>query len=173
MYVHAKARAAIICHPRTASSSLGHMLRNSARGFEKIGNHHSLVPEICDQMDVVACVLRNPLDLLVSWYYYHRKRIEAKETFQDFLYWFRENPNIWVQYGLLYGIPYCNYTMRFECIQQDLTEFCRKIGVAEIILPERNVSRYREKRPWHEFYEGIQVPEFKLMEPRQDKEIPV
>jgi len=170
MYVCEKRRAAFICHPRTGSSALGHVLRSHS-GFTKIGNHHSLRPNELDPSWTIACVVRNPLDMLVSWFYYHRHFDGG--GFQEFLYWFHENPCIWVQWGLLYGLPYCNYTLRFENLQQDLDEFMLKIDHPQLDVPERNVSKRRCRRPWHQYYTGVVVPPFKLCEPKQEKEIPI
>lgn len=171
MYVNEKRKAVFICHPRTASSALGWVFRSYPLGFVKVGNHHSLNPKMLGGM-TVACVVRNPLDMLVSWYYYHRNDWDGK-PFQDFLHWFAENPNVWVKHGILYGVPYANHILRYEHLDSDLEAFWKKIGMDPVPLPVRNVSKKREGRPFHEFYSGVTVPDIKLMEPVQENEIPV
>ena len=168
MYVNSKRNAVFIAHPRTGSSAIGYVFRNSALGFVKVENHHSIDPKLC--AGTVACVLRNPFDALVSWFHYHRK---FEGNFQEFLYWFHENPNIWVQHGLLYGAPYANHILRYEYLQADMDEFMLKIGGTPFEIPLRNVSKTRDGRPWHEYYPGVTVPAFKICEPKQENVFPV
>lgn len=158
MYVNYSKKLAFICHPRTASVAISHLLRE--RGWEDIAGHHNVVPEICKQPNwTIACVLRNVFDILVSWYFWHR---HFEGTFQEFLFWFKDNPNLYTTFGLFYGLPYSNHILRFENLQDDFNEFLIKVNLEPIKISLKNVTERRKGRSWHEFYKGVVVPEFKI-----------
>jgi hypothetical protein len=72
-YINRAARLAFLAHPRAASHSIARALQEQA-GFKSEGQHHDgrdrirrLWPESNDW--TFFCVVRNPYDALVSWWY--------------------------------------------------------------------------------------------------------
>lgn len=163
MYVNKHYKAGFICHPRTASSATGHMLRRV--GFDKYGNHHAVAMRWLLPGWSIACTVRNPLDTLVSWFFYDRHHQHA-DNFELWLADFEINGNMWTKNGLFYGLQYANYVLRFEHLQEDWDNWLKLIGYRQrVVIPKRNVSKRREGRPWHEFYAGIKIPSVKICVP--------
>lgn len=160
MYIDRERKAAFICHPKTGSSALGWVI-NKQMHLEKVGTHHTVEPQILGPDWKVGCVVRHPIDTLVSWYFYHR---HFEGTFQEFL--FRE-PSRWMRYGLFYGLPYATHVLRFEHLQKDWYSFCDEVGWTRYPIPVKNVSERRAGRHWQEFVVGCTIPDIKICDPEK------
>lgn len=146
MWVHKD--VAFICHPRTASSAISYCLRENL-GFRNLGHHHSV--ELVDGYRVIGCTVRNPLDTLVSWYFYDRHS-PLQGDFESWVKNFLENPIHFVQDGLFYGRRLATHVLRFENLDFDFKRFLEMAGLDHYPIPKRNISERREGRPWQEFY---------------------
>lgn len=138
MYVHEEKKVAFIAHPRTASSATGHTLLQM--GFTIVGNHHSL--ESGREDWTVGCTVRNPFDVMVSWY--HNKPREEKSfalwlpRFIDECHYFDDN------HLMFYGQPYATHVLRFENLQKEFDKFCFDAKLCPRQILPRNVSTRKE-----------------------------
>jgi hypothetical protein len=131
-------------------------------------DHGILTPERRSSV-VVASTIRNPFDALVSHYVKVSKRFtadpdkrpaaaEAASSFEGWLE-FRFKPG---PYSRLRGrMPEqpirwtegSDVVMRFERLQADFDDLLRRVGAPEpLVIPQRNVTGARKKRPYQEFY---------------------
>lgn len=145
MYVDRDRKVAFICHPRTASLAISKVFHKIP--LERIGDHHGVNPKIIEPGWRVACVLRNPIDCLVSWYFHHR---HFEGSFEDWLKVMHYKSK-WLACGMFYGMPFCTHFLRFEHLQRDFFEFCDEVGWPKYSIPQYNVSKNREGRSWKEF----------------------
>lgn len=147
MYVLKNKKIAFIGHPRTGSTAIGHVLIEHLN-FELVNGYHKVAPEILEPDWIVGCTVRNIFDTIVSWYFYNRHPGPFEEWLPDFL----NNPNHLIKDGLFYGQKYATHVLRFEHLDADFQEFLLKASLNSYPLPKKNVSRYREERPWRNFY---------------------
>ena len=146
-----------IAHPKTASVATQAALRTI--GAVSIGNHHEVDVHLCQRIldagGVILSTIRNPFDLLLSWYFHGRKRNNALTT-KPFTEWLREflrNPNHYVRQGLFFGLPWTNRVLRFETLQQDFDAVIREFTGNPLRIAPANVSEERAGRPYQEFYD--------------------
>ena len=112
----------MICHPKTGSQSMQHVLRKQFSARPVRGMHYIDEEEchrITGQGGIVACTVRNPWDLMVSWYFYsrHDPKPNWGGTIEDFKTWLLRTliaGNGWIEKGLFYGADFCNRIFRFE-----------------------------------------------------------
>jgi len=156
MYIF-KRKLAFIAHPKTASSSTRNALREL--GVKKFGTHHEVKEKWCTPVleagGKVACTVRNPYDLMVSWYFHYMKRRgdETRESFKEWMPVQLSNPNHYIREGLFFGTKWCNVVMRFETLQQDFDALLSSVGMTPTTLEPFNVSHNRESRPYQEMYD--------------------
>lgn len=148
MYVNHYHEAIFIAHPRTASTATAHVLMQ--KGFEIIGDHHYVDHECIPRDYKVICTVRNPFDLMVSWY--HNKPRE-----QPFALWLPEflDGCHYLQDRIFYGQPYATHVMHFEYLQEDFDQIAKQVGLPQTEIPPRNVSRERKVKgfPFIAYYD--------------------
>ncbi|MFZ9061676.1 MAG: sulfotransferase family 2 domain-containing protein [Steroidobacteraceae bacterium] len=102
--------------------------------------------------------VRNPWDRLVSWYAYllkdttHRRhRQVAAGSFEDFARaeLRRDDRSQWWMIANQAGELGLDFVGRFENLEQDVAEVCRRLGLPVAPLPRENVST---RRPYQEYY---------------------
>jgi len=148
MYVDEEKKVAFIAHPRTASSATGHVL--TQLGFTQWVNHHGFKPEWDLSGWTVFSTVRDPFDVMVSWYY-HKKR-HQEETFQTWLPKFIAVSNEYLDQGMFFGFAYCTHVMSYETLQEDFDYIMDVTGFPQTEIPFRNVSQDRPDTPLSEFY---------------------
>ncbi len=159
MYV-IKPNFGYIAHPKTASSATKDALCKNF-GAEIQGQHHCVDEECCRSIlesgGIVMATIRNPYDLLVSWYFHYKQRrgttANDMKSFETWLPQQLSNPNQYIRKGLFYGLPWANRVLRFENLQTDLDAVLVEAGLAPVTLEQFNVSRHREGRPYREMYD--------------------
>jgi len=147
-----------IAHPKTASSATQRVLRDL--GADLHGNHHDVDGELCQQIldagGIIMATVRNPFDLMVSWYFhYKQRRGTTANDMKSFATWLPQqlsNPNQYIKKGLFYGWPWFNRTVRFENLQRDFDRVLVEAGIEPITIEPFNVSRFREGRCYQEMY---------------------
>jgi len=116
MYVHVDKKVAYISHPKTASSSIAHVLLNEL-GFDFAGRHHEIVkpPGGWEGWSVISTI-RDPLDTLVSWYFHHAKHMGEPPVFSTWLRSFIRRPNPLVADRLFFGLKYTTHVLIYEVL---------------------------------------------------------
>ena len=115
-------------------------------GEEKFNNYFSFA------------FIRNPWDWQVSLYSYMRRKashpqhniVKNLESFEDYIHW-RCEEDVHFQKDFIYSMDgklLVNFIGRFEFIDRDFNEICKKIGISAV-LPKINVSN---TTPYQEFY---------------------
>lgn len=112
----------MICHPKTGSQSMQKVLRESFKA-RPVRGLHFINPDECERIrnegGIVASTVRNPWDLMVSWYCYtmlqaHNSQYPEVEPFKSWLLRTLEAGNGWIEKGLFFGVEQCNRIFRFE-----------------------------------------------------------
>lgn len=138
MYVHKEKDVAFIAHPKTASLAMGQTLQEI--GFTQVGSHHQFKEVWC--LKHTFSVVRNPFDLIVSWYYSQ----PAKEGL-TFAKWVvkvirPESPYSYVN-DLFFGLKSSTDVLHFENLQEDFDRFTEKVGLPRTKLKRTNISTRR------------------------------
>jgi hypothetical protein len=119
-------------------------------------------PQVFDSYTAFT-VVRNPFDRAVSNYHFllqrpehHSHRHVRQMTFDEYLKflksrrWMRD-PTQRYRVAGAHGELLCTPILRFESLQADFADLCRRLGLAGgDALGHRNPSRHR---PFHEYYE--------------------
>ncbi len=150
MYVHQEKKVAFIAHPRTASQATGSVLK--IRGFKLIGGHHQFPEEWKPEGWTTFATVRNPFDLMVSWYYQEMYK-SGREV--EFDWWLRERlqkPNDYMRQGLFFGLDFCTDILHFENLQEEFNQLMKRVGLSPMKIPWKNVSDKRAGRHFIYYY---------------------
>ena len=148
---------AFIAHPKTASTATMKVLR--AQGAQLYGNHHEVQEDRCsmilDSGGIVMSTVRNPFDVMVSWYFHYanRRKGAVMEPFREWLPWILNHPNPYMEQGMFYGLPWTNWVLRYENLQADFNAGLTELGLAPVVISPANVSHLRDGRPYQEMYD--------------------
>lgn len=148
MYVHEEKKVCFIAHPRTASTATGKVLLGKL-DFGQCINHHGFKPGLIPKDWTVFATVRNPFDLLVSWYWHKRREHEFPEWLPIFL----KESNEFLDKGLFFGLPYCTHVLRYENLQDDFNQVIVEAGFPPTEIPQHNVSLRRDDRPLSDYYD--------------------
>jgi hypothetical protein len=141
MYIHTEKQAAFIGHPRTASSAMAVALLSL--GFEQVGSQNDLNEDLCLEGWTIFAVVRDPYDLIVSWYY---NQLHDETTFEDWLEVFLNDPYNYANAngpGIFFGLDYCTHILRYESLQADFDSLLSGLELAQTDLTYENVSTAR------------------------------
>ncbi len=157
MYLLTEQNLGYIAHPKTASSAMQRTLRKL--GAELRGTHHAVDDELCYNIlnsgGRVVATIRNPFDLMVSWYFHyaHRRPGKVMEPFKEWLPNQIAKPNQYLTQGMFYGLHLVNRILRFEHLQEDFDRLCDEYGLPHTRIEPFNVSAERDGRPYQEMYD--------------------
>lgn len=148
---------AFIAHPRTASRATGKAL--VAAGCDTHDGHHTAVPKRCEQIladgGIVACTIRNPFDLAVSWYFnwhFEERGVRTKPgEFEPYVlggfksgYYVEDNDPYY------YGLQWANRVLRFENLEEDLHNLMLEAGMEPVKTePYGVLERDRDYRVYY------------------------
>jgi hypothetical protein len=127
-----------ICHPNTGSRSLRAALRKL--NAEEVLGHHQVCAKRAAQTRACVCVVRNPYDIMASWY------CRMPATITLFEVWLantlqgdrhHEGPQ---PCGLFYGLNWATDVVRFEDLPGSLNVVTEKLGLPRLILGQKGVS---------------------------------
>lgn len=104
--------------------------------------------------------VRNPWDLMVSYYHYiksrenhHRSRqVNALKSFKDYIYYEIDRGKV-SQSRLIYDANdnlQMNYVGRFENLEENFQEICLRVGLPHVRLEHQNKSA---RRSYQEYYD--------------------
>jgi len=148
--------------PHTASSSTITVFRKweRDRGFgREIKTHHILLPDIKKQLqedphlpqitsEVVWTVLRNPYDLVVTWWF-RRGIPRGRSDFRSFASSWRDEPYV-VNGKMYFHLPDAKRILFYERLVEDLQKLARDLDLPTIELPMTNPTL--DKKPWQTYY---------------------
>jgi len=138
-YVNKERGLIFLAHPRTASQSIGGYLESV--GFELDGNNHHLGRR--GHSGVAFAVVRNPYDVLVSWWFNRNWPIPFGVEF------FERLKTLAVYFEpLWFHLPDTDHIIHFENLEGGLSSFLGE----KVSLEKKNVSKKRKGRHWREFY---------------------
>jgi len=130
-------------------------------GGQLYGSHHDAEERWCrpilDAGGIIMSTVRNPYDLLVSWYFHYKARRGTQANdMESFKVWLPQqlgSPNQYIRKGLFFGLPWTNRVLRYEHLQTDLNAVLVEVGLAPVTLEQVNVSTHREGRRYQEMYD--------------------
>lgn len=159
MYVLEDKNFGYIAHPKTASSATSRIVRDTF-GAKQVGNHHAAKEEWCrpilDSGGIIMATIRNPYDLMVSWYFHYAARRPGTpmEPFTEWLPNIIKKPNGYIEQGIFFGLKWANRILRFEHLQEDFDLLCDEVGLPRTFIESFNVSAERKGRPYQEMYDS-------------------
>jgi len=134
-----------IAHPNCASRSIRKALEK--RGAIKYGHHHRFDLEVIERCEHVFCVLRNPFDIILSWY--HRTQAgPGCMTFEDWVPYVLHGgePRHFEGPGkLFYGFEHCDWWCKFENLQRDFDTVMRSAGLKTVGLNHIGKTKNKPK----------------------------
>ena len=134
--------AVFLEHPRTGSTALREALK-------KIGgqphSRHSFVKARQNEKTIVT--VRNPYDVLVSWWLIIGER-EGYKTFADFLTRCNDRELMTKDGRLFYYDG--DYTLHYEQLDRDVGMVLRTLGLKQVTLKRRNPTP--NKMPYQNYY---------------------
>jgi hypothetical protein len=95
------------------------------------------------------CVIRNPYDKMVSWYFWKKSKLSFKNFCKN------NNCNN-MKIHTINNTPVCDFYIRFENLQEDIINICKKLGITDYVidtLPEYKSSTKRSKKNYREYYD--------------------
>jgi len=146
-------KIAFIAHPKTASQATGGVLKNL--DFKIVGSHHSW--QHCPEDWIVFATIRNPFDLMVSWYYQEMYKSGAEVNFDWWLWKRLQEPNHYMKQGLFFGLGICTDVLHFENLQEEFDQLMKKVGLPQTKIPRKNVSDKREGRHFIDYYNSESI----------------
>jgi len=145
-----------IAHPKMASRSISKAI--VALGGRQYGSHHEIVHDLLEDERrrgaSVGCVIRNPYDVIVSWFFH--SEVRNNKNVRPFSKWAREtivNGNGHLEYGMYKGLHLCDTVMRFENLEVDWKAWTEKCGLKPVPLKYVGVSLDRSYAHYSRFYD--------------------
>ena len=139
-----------ICHPNTGSRSLAKGLKEA--GASQIGGHHNICTKTLAGTRACVCVIRNPYEIMASWYFKKRKPGEFHDWVANLLQGKRnfQGPQ---PSGLFYGLIWATHVVKFEEIPDGLNNVTDILELPRLEFgqvaysgrtPEYHLSFYKE-----------------------------
>lgn len=124
-------------HPRTASTSMRHVLQQVGGKPQK---RHAFICARGNEKTV--CTVRNPFDLLVSWWEIVGER-QGFSTFKDFLIGCRDP--FMVRGGKLFYFLETDFILRFENLEAELNSVLKIYRIPIVRLPHLQVTIHKHE----------------------------
>ena len=158
---------AMICHPKTGSQSMQKCLRSEFNARVVRGMHafdQTECERIIGEGGIVACTVRNPWDLLLSWYYYseHGPKYNTPAAkiipFNEWLPRVLAAGNGWIEKGLFYGAEQCNRILRFEHnLGAQLNNCLHDCGIPMVELPHLAKTDHTHYRDYYNTESAVKL----------------
>lgn len=145
---------AFIAHPKTGSQSCRLALKRDLRA-QQVRGHHTVdeptVDRLTESNGIIACTVRNPFDVMVSWYFYSHRHADQLPDFSEWVTHTIEAGNGWIEQGMFYGAKHCNAIIRFEDgVERQLNRFLTKCGLPNVSLDYVGSTKHNEYRYYYE-----------------------
>lgn len=136
---------AMICHPKTGSQSMERVLR-STFDARVVNGMHGIDEKECKRIveagGSVACTVRNPWDLMVSWYHYCLGNGSTTDYFNTWAMNVLETGNGWLEKGF-YGVEHCNRIFYFEHdLERQLNNCLQDCRLPAVKLPRLGATQH-------------------------------
>lgn len=155
MAVLLRGKLLFLAHPRTASTALRDALLE--RGGEKVSSHHAgledSVVQKAHRKEPVLTVVRNPYDILVSWWIVRTHNRPHTQPLSNFISSFNDSKGNFVRQGrLLYHSFDADHVVRYESLDEDLNRALTSCGLGRLNLRRLNETKAKTK-PWQSYYD--------------------
>ena len=142
---------AYLAHPRTGSSATEEVLCScfTPLGYKTARRHSGLddIPDLTGK-ELVTTTIRNPLDLMASWFVLNQKW--HKHGIVAFIKDYRHIELV-KNDRLFYYLDWrVDVVMHFETLQRDLDNLLAKVGKASFKLPV--INKTENKKPFMEYH---------------------
>ena len=143
MILSHKYKFLFIENPKTGSTSVVHFFRSNAEGILRIqkpsekypncSRHCKLKSALLDFEEAFDyfkfCFVRNPWDMVVSWFFFHKKKgkIDDDLIFEDYIRNDKKFPSKY--FNAFRYDKHFNFIGKFENLDRDFNFICEKIGV--------------------------------------------
>lgn len=153
-----------IAHPKMASRSVREAMKKNS-GFQ-VGSHHAIEPERLEEERrrgaSIGCIIRNPYDVMVSWYFHMEVRKAARDnrrpvpinSFPDWLDYILPKGNGYIEHGLYPGYRLCDTVMQFENLFMEWKAWCKKCRVIYYPLEHLGKSESRDCEHYSTYYDN-------------------
>ena len=118
--------------------------------------HHKDAPSIRNDLGkekfdeyLKFCVIRNPYDKMVSYYYWRKSKLSFKE-------FVKKNHNNNLEIHSINGKSVCDYFIRYEYLEEDIKTLCKKLKIDSCdisLLPKHKSGIRKSKKHWSEYYD--------------------
>lgn len=168
-----------VAHPRTASTALRNALLGA--GGKVVGMHHDMVEALQDFHcgEPVLSVIRNPYDVLASWWFVRTFDRANSKPLHEFIASFKDTKGNFCRNGrMFYHTPHSDIIVRYEEMPSSLDKALSRCSVEPLQLETLNVTT--GKKPWRDIYYpravqaanerfGFEIEEhgYELLNPRQ------
>lgn len=147
-----------LSHPRTGSESVRHTLKNSEAGtLFAIERQHRFDPDhpyLADPAYQVVVNIRNPFDVLISWYQ-ARKNTGDKRSLPEIILWYWEYQDTFsARKRLFYMLDLADTVLVTERLTMDWKDKVQSRWPVADMLHRNSVQH---KRPWLNYY--VECPE--------------
>lgn len=154
MAVLVRGKVLFLAHPRTASTAMRNSLE--AIGGEVINPHHVAFdhPDVRRRYrgEPVLAVIRNPYDMLVSWWGVRTWVRERDTKLAGFIAGFDDTKGNFQRHGkLFYHLPAATIVLRYEDIDTTLKPALEDLGIEPFELPRLNETL--GKKDWRSYYD--------------------
>lgn len=140
---------AFILPPKTGTRSLQRAL--AERGAITRRGRHGVDIQKLWTLPVVVATVRNPFDVLVSWYHYDAKGEKAGRSFDDWLNTIAlVGKNSYLAKSTLPHAEHATRLLRFEDGLERVNVILEGFGVEPVTLP--HVGRAESRKPYREYY---------------------
>lgn len=158
MAVLVPGKVLFLAHPRTASTAMRNMLE--AQGGQVINPHHIGFdePEVKKQYhgEPVLVVIRNPYDMLVSWWGVRTWTRDRGSTLASFISGFNDMKGNFQRNGkLFYHLPAATIVLRYEELDETLKPALTRLGIKTFDLP--HINETAGKGDWRSYYDAAAI----------------
>lgn len=154
-------RACFIAHPKIASRSIQQELQKL--GWVQIQGRHDISERDINQIKAaggtIACCVRNPYDLFISWYYHgvvsnavRTKRYGCITPFERWLPGILNAGNGYIEKGLFYGSKYCDTIIRHENLAAEFNAWLTSFGHEPVVLTHKGKATARNDQAYQTYY---------------------
>ena len=142
--------------PRTGSSATAEALKTIG-GRSVYGRQHMGLAEVkAYEGEHVFTAIRNPYDVLASWYVRIHRTDGFRTSFVEFL---RSHEHEDFTQGdpptLFYHCHEGVEVLRWEALARGINDLLATLGLPSVVLPRDNVTP--KKRPWPEYYDEATI----------------